>query len=642
MMAPSHVPYTPSRLDRQDLTPRLRALATASRFTVDWAFAFAATRVRSVLHIANLWDTASDFAAALPTSATEGIPFNEASSFYNSCENEAARQAKGRCIIHTPMPELAPDKSVSLEPEKDSWSKQTVSRKKPKPLLTGSILAAGAASDSREAARIISLVGSLWELFSAIGPCGSLWDSYASLHGDLKADQKGLMLETWAELPVSSLTAALGVVTRWKSWAVQRKIPWRSPKASHVALWLRSLRVRGPTAAHGAFATMRWVEQHVGLKAHTSVAQVRAQGAVAPVHIERQAEPMPIRVWLYLEHCALSENAFVSAIALTWLFMLAGVIRYTHVQRSEITGLTSCMIKGIASRGKRRTQGKRRPFEWSVPRFSLKGLDLGARLQAYIGGASAGQPPPAFLLFDFLPARVGIRQVSSFAPRAMPMRRFIAFTRAMLSSGPLGLSKRECELITTYSARRVLPSVADAAGCSISERLAVGAWADPAPDGTLQMQARRLAMPVRYSEQRLVIAASIKSRLLKGVCSALSSFSALHPNARDPHWDDLLRLLPKGNSSQCHSDTIPKTKSLEVTHSDSVHYVESWICSRSKLGKLHIAKESVEETQSSSDQPSMYVKVLKPMCGKTLSDPISGSGPTPESRKWCYICRPPT
>ena len=85
---------------------------------------------------------------------------------------------------------------------------------------------------------------------------------------------------------------------------------------------------------------MRWVEQHVGLNAHTSVAQVRAQGAVALVHVERQAEPMPIRVWMYLEHFALSENAFVSAIALIWLFMLAGVIRYTHIQRSEITDLT--------------------------------------------------------------------------------------------------------------------------------------------------------------------------------------------------------------------------------------------------------------------------------------------------------------
>ena len=300
------------------------------------------------------------------------------------------------------------------------------------------------------------------------------------------------------------------------------------------------------------------------------------------------------------------------------------------------------MIKGIASRGKRRTQGKRRPFEWSVPRFSLKGLDLGARLQAYIDGASSGQPRVAFLLFGFLPARVGIRQVSSFAPQAMPMRRFLSFTRALLSScvmPPQSQQESVSLYVTTYSARRVPPSVADAAGCSVSERLAVGAWADPAPDGTLQVQARRLAMPVRYSEQRLVIAASIKSRLLKGVCSALSSFSALHPKTRDPHWDDLLRLHPKGDSSH---DTIPKPKSLDVTHSDSMHYIGSWVCSRAKVGKVHLAKASVEETPSSSDQPSMHVNVLRPICGKTLADPMSGSGPILQGRKWCYICKPPT
>ena len=126
---------------------------------------------------------------------------------------------------------------------------------------------------------------------------------------------------------------------------------------------------------------------------------------------------------------------------------------------------------------------------------------------------------------------------SAFAPAAMSMSRFLYCSSSLFESDPLRLSKHEVSEITTYSARRVLPSIADAAGLSVTERLAVGGWSDSAPDGSsMSTHARRMAMPIRYSERKLVAAASIRAagRNVMGWKRRLSGLTRASHNRRLP------------------------------------------------------------------------------------------------------------
>ena len=341
--------------------------------------------------------------------------------------------------------------------------------------------------------------------------------------------------------------------------------------------------------------------------------------------------------------------------------MLVGVLRYVHVQRSTIEEVTDTMIRGLASRSKSRVKGKRRPFQWSAPCKGLSGFDLGTHIQSYLRHAAARQPLPRFILFDFLPARTPLSAVSAFAPAAMSMSRFLYFSSSLFESDPLRLSKHEVSEITTYSARRVLPSIADAAGLSVTERLAVGGWSDSAPDGSsMSTHARRMAMPVRYSEQKLVVAASIRSDLVVRAKAAIDLYTASHPSVSSPKWDHVLSWLPKRHEQSAHlnQDSLPKRLeqsapsglgsfhggcSLErleqcalVASNTTTHSTTAivWVHARSRGRVLHRRRAGPGDSSSSVSE------TVRTICGRVLADCVSGSGDPPVDRLWCRDCMP--
>ena len=569
------------------------------------------------------FDTAHQLRASIPASIADDLSESEVSRMYALCDSECDRQARAP-TRHGPVPELLPDPMTTVKP---TWERASVSRKRVSAHLQGSLVQRGAAADAKEAGAVAALVVSMWTLFMDLGPSGALWSSYAALCGDLRSQHESMAKESWSDLPKTSLRGTLSILSRWKSWAVQRRIPWRAPQPTHIALWLRALQSRGPTVANGAFHSLRWAETHLGFRAHTACVQVKAQGTVRAAHRERQATPLSIRVWMFFERAASSTNDFVAMLSLIWLLLIAGTVRFAHVQRSRIERLGDRMLVGCASRGKKRCQGKRRPFQWSVPRFGLGGIDFGGRLQAAIERAAAGQDIPSFLMFDFAPARSSLANVTSFAPCAMPYSRFLNFTRSLLASEPLGFSKADCRAITTYSARRLLPSLADSAGLSITDRLAVGGWADPAPEAgpsAMNTQARRMAMPSRYSDQKLVVAARVKENLLRGVAASYRAFRQQYPFVTDPDWGLLLRFWP--------SRSPPEPSKTSTTTSMSRNI--SWVCSKALTGRLHAAAGGPGPSSSSSDPPPP----TRTRCGRALSDPIAGTGECPQGRLWCQIC----
>ena len=101
---------------------------------------------------------------------------------------------------------------------------------------------------------------------------------------------------------------------------------------------------------------------------------------------------------------------------------------------------------------------------------------------------------------DFKSARASLAHVTSFTNSRMPIDRFLRFSAQMFKAA--GVPDEEISRISTYSARRVLPSIADAAGFNPTERLKIGAWTDK-KNGNLSEEKVRIAMPDRYSDQGL-------------------------------------------------------------------------------------------------------------------------------------------
>ena len=96
------------------------------------------------------------------------------------------------------------------------------------------------------------LVTYLWESFLAAGSESSLWAEYSQLSTEDRLEFHALCLDDWRALPLQSLTSAVFVLRRWKSFASSRHFDWFVPPALYVALWLRSLLERGTTVTLGA------------------------------------------------------------------------------------------------------------------------------------------------------------------------------------------------------------------------------------------------------------------------------------------------------------------------------------------------------------------------------------------------------
>ena len=69
----------------------------------------------------------------------------------------------------------------------------------------------------------------------------------------------------------------------------------------------------------------------------------------------------------------------------------------------------------------------------------------------------------------------------------------------MFLGEPSNWNHDRVQLLSLYSARRTVPTVADVMGMAPGDRAALGAWADNAPKSTITQIVRRLKMPMRYA-----------------------------------------------------------------------------------------------------------------------------------------------
>jgi hypothetical protein len=157
----------------------------------------------------------------------------------------------------------------------------------------------------------------------------------------------------------------------------------------------------------------------------------------------------------------------------------------------------------------------------------------------------------------------------------MSMPRFIAFSRAFLRAT---LSDEICASVTTYSARRIAPSAAHAARMSPAERCDIGGWTDSVGvgDHEARREARRLAMPTRYSEHRLDAQAILKAEVVSGVRISLQLLSAAEATVGGAQavldtatWEDIFRVWPPREATMALATAPQKDQEPTTTDEES-------------------------------------------------------------------------
>ena len=157
-----------------------------------------------------------------------------------------------------------------------------------------------------------------------------------------------------------------------------------------------------------------------------------------------QAIPLHVKLWLHVEIALLSPNRLVSWLAVSWHLLIAGVLRFVHMQRSVILNSTRVGIIARASLGKSKRSGLRRPFKWSSPRFSLRGTDIADLLMKYLSEAFPDEDElPPFLLPEFMPLRVPLAECNAVAPKKMALDRFVRLSRQLFAGPPTVASTDE-------------------------------------------------------------------------------------------------------------------------------------------------------------------------------------------------------
>ena len=176
----------------------------------------------------------------------------------------------------------------------------------------------------------------LWALFLEVASSGFHWHEYSLPSGDTKEQFAAMFFDDMCTIVVTTLQAAIRLARHWRARCQDSNIsPW-TPSCIQVALWLRSLRERGPTAPHGAYSSLKWLENKIGINFHASNLRVRDQAAVPSSRVESQAKPLSLAFIVGLEKLVSSKNEVLSALALTWVVLIIAVLRFARVQRAKI------------------------------------------------------------------------------------------------------------------------------------------------------------------------------------------------------------------------------------------------------------------------------------------------------------------
>ena len=215
----------------------------------------------------------------------------------------------------------------------------------------------------------------------------------------------------------------------------------------------------------------------------------------------RQAPVVPPPLIHFLDDLLTSaaDSKQWSAILAAWM-MIFGVVRFGHIQRSNLAFWNDAVMVFFCQKGKQ--IGTREGFFWSIPRFTMGGQDIMA---------------------IWLPQEKAIRASMVALKRRFHHCAFdLAEGRPLTIDGFLGAVREHLKVLvtnigdlTSYSFRRVSATVSALAERSEPEKIALGGWIDRGT-GLATTAARYNAQKARQSDQ-LKIAMMFVLRQLRRV-----------------------------------------------------------------------------------------------------------------------------
>jgi hypothetical protein len=423
----------------------------------------------------------------------------------------------------------------------------------------------------------------LWFVFMIMGPTGLLWSVEVEHDANLAKSAFLMKFQTHSE---DQLAPPANIMKRWVEWHnchIGSQARFWDARATSLHSWFLQLQHRGPSVVHNALRHLNWWKTHVGVPFPTEdvllIGWRTVQGA-ASIEAPLEVAPLELSVFFRLVEVAARSYGAVSQFCALALILLAACLRYKHYNLSKALHRSGDFLRATCIRGKRRSAGKRPPFDWGCP-WSIGGkepfkcvLILIAELKQVLGR------DPGFILPNFQ-GKTAITEKTWYEPRPMPYPRFLAFFRAWL--GSQGISKEQSKKFVSYSLRRFLPSLADIARAPLSVRQELGNWVET-PFSKKQAESSSSCMAVRYAHNRVETAADSKFRLLAGLYEVQKQSKAelTWENLRCERflWEKLLQLKsgafePTVDQRESDDDLAPSTASAPASSSGSSSTDES-------------------------------------------------------------------
>ena len=280
------------------------------------------------------------------------------------------------------------------------------------------------------------------------------------------------------EALVAEVATFRRVETTWqelKRWVQSEGVSMKNLAPSTVEAFILA-----SVAPARAEAAMNWMRRNLNLLFEVPRFKKRTPNPVGEgAHQARVAPPFIMHALDEKLSGAIEANSHTAKPLLATWCVAWGSMRLIHVQRSRMLSMTDSTISMWCDRGKQRHL--RHGFVWTVPRRTWGGTDIGTYMEPW---ASKPDVTGSYGL-----ARLEDQKIRNASVVQVVRDELASFTES-------------CEQLTSYSFRRVGPTLALPLGMSEHEMAALGQWA----------VTRTLVAPtaIRYAGSRA--ATAIRSR----------------------------------------------------------------------------------------------------------------------------------
>ena len=337
----------------------------------------------------------------------------------------------------------------------------------------------------------------------------------------------------------TQIKTQLAFMARWRAWCIDTQVCDEEqlvPSTIHVAAFLHESSLRGPTVALNLFGHLSWWNKWIGIPFHVEHPAVAALGVAAPGYAPQPKKPIELEAVSRLLQASMRGTGTVHLLMRACLRLAAAVVRFKHSGISRRLVIGNRLILFECKRGKRVSQGQRPPFKWALPRSLIPGQDMvGPLLTVYLELERALGSEVSFVVPDVactLGKNSALHNDVSFLPAPMDYGRWVKVLRAIAAFLQLP-AELATELWSTYTFRRLLPTIADILGLHEGHRSQLGEWTEQVrSDNSSKAVAAQPLMCHRYADCKVTTAGETK--LL--VASAISYASKLRPVPRT--WEE--------------------------------------------------------------------------------------------------------